>query len=439
MILDLRALRRDSGGFFHYFPHMKYLKPAYILVLFISLSACKSTAQWEGQGPIQIIETEDQPISYQAKQTWDVGNGIFLSNQFEGARVNEVNRVNDTLIQVTILPENEPINPSPWYAFKLWSKNPQDFWIEFSYSERGFHRYYPKLSTDGKIFANADSSSFFLPNSAERRPNKAYLKVKASSDTIWVAAQDRVGTAHVQEWKEMLLQKDFVELIPIGKSKEGRPLDVLKIGEADDREMLMVISMQHPPELTGYLAMQAFVEEIIKDSPEARRFRSKYNLYLMPQMNPDGVANGHWRHNSGGIDLNRDWVNFNQPETIALAELMEKKVQESGGKFVFAADFHSTWEDIFYTNNEELEGNFPGLIPKVIKRSSKRISGYIPNIRPNEGKERSVTSNSYFFFVHQAESMTFEVGDNTPRDIIRMKGQYLGEELIRILNKKKWK
>ena len=416
---------------------MKYLKPSYFLVLLIAFSACKSTAQWEGQGPIQIIETEDRPISYQTKQTWDAGNGVFLSNQFEGARVNEVKRVNDTLIQVTILPENEPINPSPWYAFKLWSKTSQEFWIEFSYSERGFHRYYPKLSNDGRSFANADSSSFFLPNSGERRPNKAYLKVNASSDTIWVAAQDRVGTAHVQEWKEMLLQKDFVEGMIIGKSKEGRPLEVLKIGDADDREMLMVISMQHPPEVTGFLAMQAFVEEIVKDFPEARKFRSKYNLYLMPQMNPDGVANGHWRHNVGGIDLNRDWVNFNQPETKALAEFMEKKVQESGGKFVFAADFHSTWEDIFYTNNEELEGNFPGLIPKVIKRSSKRIPGYIPNIRPNEGKERSVTSNSYFFFVHQAESMTFEVGDNTPRDIIRMKGQYLGEELIRILNKKK--
>ncbi|GMQ23506.1 hypothetical protein Aoki45_01880 [Algoriphagus sp. oki45] len=118
---------------------------------------------------------------------------------------------------------------------------------------------------------------------------------------------------------------------------------------------------------------------------------------------------------------------------------MVRKVQESGGKFVFAADFHSTWEDIFYTNNEELEGNFPGLIPKVIKRSSKRIPGYVPNIRPNKGNERSVTSNSYFFFVHQAESMTFEVGDNTPRDIIQLKGKYLGQELMKILNKKKWK
>ena len=438
MIFEI-ALRRVSEGFFIYLQTMKLLKPSFSLLPLLILLACKSTAQWEGQGPIQIVETVDLPVQVQTKQTFDLGNGLYFSNQMEGARLNDALRLNDTLIRVTILPENEPINPSPWYAFKLWSAEPQNFWIEFTYGERGFHRYYPKVSWDGKVFSNTDSSDFFLPKTESGRPKSAFLKVNSQSDTLWIAAQDRIGTGHVEEWKKSLLQKDFVEVIPIGKSKAGRPLEVLKIGEADDSEMLMVISMQHPPELTGYLAMQAFVEEIIKDSPEARKFRSKYNLYLMPQMNPDGVANGHWRHNLGGIDLNRDWVNFNQPETKALEDFMVRKVQESGGKFVFAADFHSTWEDIFYTNNEELEGNFPGLIPKVIKRSSKRIPGYVPNIRPNKGNERSVTSNSYFFFVHQAESMTLEVGDNTPRDIIQLKGNYLGKELMKILNKKKWK
>ncbi|MBN3519572.1 hypothetical protein JYB62_06110 [Algoriphagus lutimaris] len=419
---------------------MKTSKPSGLLMLMslVLLFSCKTVTQWEGQGPIQIIETTDQPITLETKQKFDAGEGVYFSNELEGARLNEVKRVNDTLIQVTILPENQPINPSPWYGFKLWSKESKEFWIQFTYGGIGFHRYFPKFSRDGVNFVNVDSTDFFQPETDERRPELGFLKVASSSDTLWIAAQDRMGTAHVQQWKEDLLQKEFVSKITIGKSKGGRPLEVLKIGEADDKEMLMVISMQHPPELTGFLAMQAFIEELVKDSPQTRKFRRKYNLYLMPQMNPDGVANGHWRHNLGGIDLNRDWVNFNQPETKALSDFMENKVKETGGKFVFAADFHSTWEDIFYTNNEELEGNFPGLIPKVIKNSSKRIPGYVPNIRPNEGNQRSVTSNSYFFFVHQAESMTFEVGDNTPREIIQMKGQYLAEELMKILNKKRW-
>jgi hypothetical protein len=412
---------------------MKFLKPIIIVFFLGWIISCKSTAKWEGQGPIQIIPTESKPIQIQEKKVFDLDKGVYFSNQFEGARLNDANRINDTLVSITILPENEPINPSPWYAFKIWSENPQTFWVKFTYSEKGFHRYYPKISQDGYQYANADSAEFVLPNVAEGRPIEAYLKVRSSSDTLWIAAQDFVGTNDVTVWKEKLLKLDFVEKIKIGESTEGRTLEVLKIGSSDDQKMLMVISMQHPPEIPGYLAMKAFVETICEDSPEARKFRSKYNLYVMPQMNPDGVANGHWRHNVGGIDLNRDWVNFNQPETRALSNFMENKAQESGGKFIFAADFHATWEDIFYTINPDLEGNSPGLIPKLIKRSSKRIPGYDPNIRPTENNERSVTSNSYFFFVHGAESMTFEVGDNTPRELIRMKGEFTARELMRFL------
>lgn len=411
---------------------MKRYNYFWILIL-IFLGSCKSTSQWEGQGPIQIIPTESTKIQIQEKQVFEVGKGVYFSNQFEGARLNDVLVVNDTLIRVRINPENEPINPSPWYAFKVWSDQPEKYWIEFTYPEGGFHRYFPKISTEGSDFQNVDSTRFKAESLLGKRPETAFLQVEISPDTLWIAAQDFVGTKDVTVWKEELLKLDFVERIKIGESTEGRTLEVLKIGEADDSKMLMVISMQHPPEIPGYLAIKAFVETICEDSPEARKFRSKYNLYVMPQMNPDGVANGHWRHNVGGIDLNRDWVNFNQPETRALSSFMENKVQESGGKFIFAADFHATWEDIFYTINEELEGNSPGLIPKLIKRSSKRIPGYNPNIRPTENNERSVTSNSYFFFVHGAESMTFEVGDNTPRELIRMKGEFTARELMRLL------
>jgi hypothetical protein len=412
---------------------MKMVFRISILVL-LSLASCKSTSsQWQGQGPIQIIPTESQEIQLQEKKVFDLGNGTYFSNEFDGARLNDALVVNDTLIRIRINPENEPINPSPWYAFKVWSDQPAKYWIEFTYPERGFHRYFPKISSDGIDFQNVDSTSLKAESLPGKRPETAYLQVDLSSDTVWIAAQDFVGTSDVTVWKEELLKLDFVEKIEIGKSTEGRTLEVLKIGEADDSKMLMVISMQHPPEIPGYLAMKAFVETICENSPEAIKFRSEYNLYVMPQMNPDGVANGHWRHNTGGIDLNRDWVNFNQPETRALSSFMEKKVVESGGKFLFAADFHATWEDIFYTINEDLKGNSPGLIPKLIKRSSKRIPDYDPNIRATEGNERGVTSNSYFFFVHGSESMTFEVGDNTPRELIRMKGEFTARELMQLL------
>ena len=112
--------------------------------------------------------------------------------------------------------------------------------------------------------------------------------------------------------------------------------------------------------------MKAFVETICSDNELSKRFRAEYNTYVVPLVNPDGVDNGHWRHNYGGVDLNRDWENFNQPETSAIRDFMQQKVRQASGKFYFGVDFHSTWEDIFYTINPELKGKMPGHVPKII-------------------------------------------------------------------------
>lgn len=416
---------------------LKKTKVLYFIFITFLVLSCKPIKQWSGQGPIEIIPTESKAIQLQEKGLVDLGNGIYISNDFEGGRMDKTELLNDTLVQVFLSPENMPINPSPWYAFKIWSVKERKVWVRFSYSESGFHRYYPKISRDGRNFENLDSA-FYFPKIEKQangsdRAQSADISLQISKDTLWIAAQDLVGTQHLEDWKAELLKNSFVSKIKIGESTQGRRLEVLKIGEADDSEMIMAISMQHPPEIPGYLAMKAFVETISGNSKLAIKFRSRFNTYVMPMMNPDGVVNGHWRHNAGGIDTNRDWVNFNQPETKALSDFMKQRVNESGGEFVFAADFHATWEDIFYTINEELEGNSPGLVPKIIKASSKEIPGYKPNIRPSDTKERGVTSNSYFFFEHGAESMTFEVGDNTPRDLIRKKGELTAEKMMKFL------
>jgi hypothetical protein len=199
--------------------------------------------------------------------------------------------------------------------------------------------------------------------------------------------------------------------------------------------MIMVISRQHPPEVTGFLAMQAFIETLCADTDLAKRFRAKYNTYVVPLVNPDGVDNGHWRHNFGGIDLNRDWESFNQPETRAIRDFMKQKVSETGGTFYFGVDFHSTWEDIFYTITPELKGNMPGLVPKVIAGLEDEFPGYKPNIRPSPGTGNKINSTAFFFFEFGAESFTYEVGDNTPREFVRKKGETTAIKLMEQLLK----
>ena len=139
--------------------------PGYTFILYTGLLAsvlwsCKRVTQWEGQEPVKKVSTVTVPIQLQYKGIFDLGNGLYLSNTFEGARMNGVARINDTLINVLITPENSPINMSPWYAFQLWSDLSQDIYVKISYPEDAAHRYHPKVSTDGKNWLALDSATF---------------------------------------------------------------------------------------------------------------------------------------------------------------------------------------------------------------------------------------------------------------------------------------
>ena len=393
--------------------------------------------QWKGQGEISKVNTETRPVQLQYKGIFELGNGIYASNDFEGARLNGIALTQDSTVVVTLItPENTPINMSPWYSFKLWSDSPKKIQLKLTYPEYARHRYYPLLSKDGKVWKKVDSTDFNLNSkfiNGKSVAQSATVEMPISKDTTWVSAQELVTNSDVRVWTDELKTKPFIKEKKIGESTAGRSINVLKIGEGDDQAMIVVLSRQHPPEVTGYKAMEAFVETIASDSDLAKSFRKRYNTYVVPLVNPDGVANGHWRHSMGGIDLNRDWEDFNQPETSAIKNFFNKKVEDTGGKIYFFIDFHSTWQDIYYTIDPKLRGNMPGLVQDLISQSGKEFENYVPNVKPSPGTGKRVTSTSYFFFNHGAESLTYEIGDNTPREFIKKKGVVTAKTLMKLM------
>ena len=406
-------------------------------ILVLLLWSCQDS-RWKGQDTIKKVSTETAPIQMQLKKTFDLGNGIYCSNDFDGARLNGIVSTNDT-ITALITPENTPINYSPWYCFKIWAETKQSINLKLTYLEGVKHRYYPKLSHDGLIWNTIDSANYIKGNVSEKKnkrelPDYIIMKLSIGPDTLWVSAQELNTSKHVNKWMKDMSNKVYISMSQIGNSREGRPINMLKIGNSDDKKMIFILSRQHPPEVTGYLTMKSFVETISSKNEIAIKFRNEYNTYVIPLANPDGVDNGHWRHNSGGVDLNRDWNEFNQPETVAIRKFMQNKVATTGGKFYFGVDFHSTWEDIYYTLDPMLKGNMPGLVPEMIDSMSQEISDHQPNIqpRPDDAKINSLT---YFFYEFGAESLVFEIGDNTPREFLKRKGEISAMKLMELMVK----
>lgn len=348
---------------------------------------------------------------------------IVISNRFAAARADTVIKQNDSSFQINILPENKPVNPSPWYAFKIWSSENRNLFITLNYGKEQ-HRYAPKLSNDGRHWYQGPPVSY-NPDST-----KVSFAVKVSSDTLIIAAQELMPAAVNQQWVDSLANLPYVHSQVIGYSLQGRPLTAMTTNGSDNRSMVVVLSRQHPPEVTGYMAMQQFVETLMGNSEQAQAFRSRYQLVVVPFINPDGVEEGNWRHSAAGVDLNRDWENFLQPETRAVKAFLLRLVKEQQAKVYFGIDFHSTYKDVFYTNTDTAT-HIPGFTNRWLKALGKAIPGFRPNVKPS-GNGGNV-SKSWMMRTLGCDALTYEVGDDTPRDMLKRKGRVAAEQLMALL------
>lgn len=105
------------------------------------------------------------------------------------------------------------------------------------------------------------------------------------------------------------LQSPRASLEVLGNTVDGREIELLRIGDGDKtKKPLWAIARQHPGEAMAEWWMEGFLKRLLDESDaSASTLLSKANLYVVPNMNPDGSFRGHLRTNAVGANLNREW------------------------------------------------------------------------------------------------------------------------------------
>jgi predicted deacylase len=149
----------------------------------------------------------------------------------------------------------------------------------------------------------------------------------------------------------------------------------------------------------------------------------------VPLLNPDGVAAGHWRHNLGHADINRDWGPFAQPETQYMSQLLDE-LDAGGRKLRVFLDFHSTKENVFYTQQDPTDP--PGFTTKWLANADPRIEDY-PYGNDAGPPENLTAAKNYIYRRYGIPSVTYEVGDETDRESVRVAARVFAEELMHLM------
>ena len=162
------------------------------------------------------------------------------------------------------------------------------------------------VSTDGKAWR---------PVSLERLPgDRVRLTVTMPAPALYVARVEPYRLSDLDLWLASIRSSPLVAITPIGKTVEGRALEIVRIGRVDAPYRVFLRARAHPWEPGGNWVVQGLVNRLLRGDGEAKACLDCYRVDILPMANKDGVARGLTRFNLRGKDLNRNWDHPADPD-----------------------------------------------------------------------------------------------------------------------------
>jgi murein tripeptide amidase MpaA len=161
------------------------------------------------------------------------------------------------------------------------------------------------------------------------------IEMTPEYDSVWLAYFAPFSHEQHQNLLAEVQAADGVALQQLGQTLDGRDLDLLHFSAtgSDKPKTLWVIARQHPGESMAEWWMEGFLARLADATdPVVREIRQRAELFVVPNMNPDGSARGHLRTNASGANLNREWQTptmERSPEVF----LVREKMQATGADF----------------------------------------------------------------------------------------------------------
>ena len=344
---------------------------------------------------------------------------VNLYFDFDGAAPSACAVTGERAFTLLVTPEHAPpINPSPWYAFRYEASGDAPVSVTLRYLG-GKHRYAPKIAVPGGAWGDLG---------AETAPDGSSAVLRLPAGEGIVAAQEVIvpddARADLARWSAA----SGAPVFTLGQSHDDRPIKAIRLGRADAPRLVILLGRQHPPEVTGAIAMTAFVDALARRADTL----GDVQVLVVPMLNPDGVVRGHWRANRGAIDLNRDWGDFTQPETRAVKAWLD--ALPAAVRPVLMVDFHSTARNLFYVQGDEATSAQKRFLAAWLEGREGAVPGYTFTIEPRNANPGSGTAKNWFYDRYAIPAYTYEVGDTADRAATRTMAEMLAAALLPALD-----
>jgi hypothetical protein len=246
--------------------------------------------------------------------------GVRLEGDFKWGNLGRAYRVaRDTIVFTAGDRENG------WWGFRL--RGAKDLRLTF------WH--FPRDAMGLSAFVSEDGGTTWLPpNGGAIRTSEGTLDLTfthtfATAEAILVSSPP-VTNEMVDRWFDATAARLGARVHLVGRSREGRPLRVMEIGNPDAPLIYLQAGQHSMQERLGYYMIAPAFEAAAAD-PE---LMAKTRWQIMPLVNVDS-----WSVNPIDGNLNRFWLADEGPPTImALTKFLKAETDRTGG--LVMADWH---------------------------------------------------------------------------------------------------
>jgi len=255
---------------------------------------------------------------------------LHISSAFDAGNIEVVNAENPSDIQLKIEKDTNS-DFLQWFYFRV--QGAKDTACTMRIVNAG-DAAYPEGWDNYQARASYDRLTWFtIPTNYEDGVLK--FEITPEFDSLYIAYFAPFSYEQHLDLVDSANLSPLCSLEAIGDTLQGRPVDFLRIGDDDpEKKKLWVIARQHPGESMAEYFMSGLIDRLLDDEdPVSIALLEKANLYMVPNMNPDGSILGNLRVNAKGINLNREWGNpsiENSPEVY----YVKKRMQDTGMDFM---------------------------------------------------------------------------------------------------------
>jgi len=286
------------------------------------------------------------------------GNLKFFAD-FENATLGKVKQLGPDEYYIFAFPEGKPHSPFLWFHFRIEGCQGREITFHvnptpFSQAKTGGNgTRLPVMSYDGEHWTGIEDKAWNEDGTA------ITFKQRFTQPTAWIASFFPFTAEHVTRFIEGHKGSPYFRAGVIGQTKQGRDIRMYTITDPAvpeaEKRVILFITLQHNLETTGALALEGICRFVLSDDPRAARLRQKFVFYVVPQMDPDGIAQGNMYCPVG--NLNRQWGLGTTVET-ACVEKFVRELDSRGRKVDLFMDFHgwchTTRTTLFLTFGHEI-------------------------------------------------------------------------------------